>query len=97
MRLQKTFARLKKENKSAFITFLTAGDPDYKTSKEIISTAQKVWMLTVDRNAHHGAMANMEEALRIGESLYADTNSNNYRDAPAADDWPSESRTNDGI
>lgn len=41
MRLQKTFARLKKENKSAFITFLTAGDPDYKTSKEIISSLPK--------------------------------------------------------
>ena len=32
MRLEKTFKSLAEKNLSAFITFLTAGDPDYETS-----------------------------------------------------------------
>lgn len=36
MRLEKTFKTLAENNQSAFITFLTAGDPDYHTSKNII-------------------------------------------------------------
>ena len=36
MRIEKTFKDLSKKNESAFVTFLTAGDPDYETSKEII-------------------------------------------------------------
>ena len=36
MRLEKTFKSLAEKNQSAFITFLTAGDPDYETSISII-------------------------------------------------------------
>ena len=36
MRLEKTFKSLAEKNLSAFITFLTAGDPDYETSISII-------------------------------------------------------------
>ena len=37
MRLEETFKSLAKKNQSAFITFLTAGDPDYETSISIIN------------------------------------------------------------
>ena len=36
MKLSKTFIKLKQQNKSAFISFVTAGDPNYQTSLEII-------------------------------------------------------------
>ncbi|MES2677251.1 MAG: tryptophan synthase subunit alpha [Pseudomonadota bacterium] len=35
-RIATTFQNLKAQNKSAFISFVTAGDPDYQTSLEII-------------------------------------------------------------
>ncbi len=35
-RIKTTFQNLKQQNKSAFISFVTAGDPDYRTSLEII-------------------------------------------------------------
>jgi tryptophan synthase alpha chain len=35
-RIKQTFQNLKAQNKVAFIAFLTAGDPDYQTSLEII-------------------------------------------------------------
>lgn len=35
-KIKQTFQDLKKKNKSAFISFVTAGDPDYQTSLEII-------------------------------------------------------------
>lgn len=35
-RIKQTFQNLKSQNKSAFISFVTAGDPDYQTSLEII-------------------------------------------------------------
>ena len=35
-RLEKRFADLKKQGRSAFISFLTAGDPDYDTSLELL-------------------------------------------------------------
>ena len=35
-RITATFQNLKAQNKSAFISFLTAGDPDYQTSLAII-------------------------------------------------------------
>lgn len=35
-RIKTTFQNLKQQNKSAFISFVTAGDPDYQTSLEII-------------------------------------------------------------
>ncbi len=35
-RIKQTFQNLKDQNKTAFIAFLTAGDPDYQTSLEII-------------------------------------------------------------
>jgi tryptophan synthase alpha chain len=34
--IQNTFLRLKKENKKALISFITAGDPDLKTTEKII-------------------------------------------------------------
>jgi len=37
MRLEETFKSLAEKNQSAFITFLTAGDPDYETSISIIN------------------------------------------------------------
>ena len=37
MRLENTFRSLAEKNQSAFITFLTAGDPDYETSINIIN------------------------------------------------------------
>ncbi len=36
MRIKQTFKNLKAKNKSAFISFITAGDPDYQTSLKII-------------------------------------------------------------
>ena len=36
-RLEKTFARLKKEGRAAFVPFITAGDPDMETSLAILS------------------------------------------------------------
>ena len=36
-RIKQTFANLKKLNKTAFVAFVTAGDPDYQTSLEIIN------------------------------------------------------------
>ncbi|WXL26158.1 tryptophan synthase subunit alpha [Ectopseudomonas mendocina] len=35
-RLQTRFAELKQENRAALVTFITAGDPDYATSLEIL-------------------------------------------------------------
>ena len=35
-RLQNRFAELKQENRAALVTFVTAGDPDYATSLEIL-------------------------------------------------------------
>ncbi len=35
-RIKQTFQNLKSQNKSAFISFVTAGDPDYQTSLDII-------------------------------------------------------------
>ncbi len=40
-RIQKTFARLKANGEKALITFITAGDPDLKTSKEIMFELEK--------------------------------------------------------
>ena len=36
-RLQNTFKQLKNQNKTALISFITAGDPDYQTSMEILN------------------------------------------------------------
>lgn len=36
-RLQATFEALRDENRAAFVTFVTAGDPDYDTSLEILN------------------------------------------------------------
>jgi len=36
MRIKQTFQNLKAKNKTAFISFVTAGDPDYQTSLSII-------------------------------------------------------------
>jgi tryptophan synthase alpha chain len=38
-RIDKTFAKLKAQNKTALVGFLTAGDPDFDTSFEILKTA----------------------------------------------------------
>ena len=38
-RIDKTFAELKVQNRKALIGFLTAGDPDFETSFEILKTA----------------------------------------------------------
>jgi len=38
-RIDKTFAELKAQNRTALIGFLTAGDPDFETSFEILKTA----------------------------------------------------------
>jgi tryptophan synthase alpha chain len=35
-RIDRRFAALKKEGRAALVTFVTAGDPDYETSKEIL-------------------------------------------------------------
>jgi len=35
-RIKQTFANLKKQNRNAFVAFITAGDPDYETSFEIL-------------------------------------------------------------
>ena len=40
-RIQKTFAQLKANGEKALITFITAGDPDLKTSKDIIFELEK--------------------------------------------------------
>lgn len=40
-RIDKTFKTLKAANKKALITFITAGDPNFKTSKEIIFELEK--------------------------------------------------------
>ena len=40
-RIDKTFQRLKEEKKTAFIGFLTAGDPDIKTSIECMKEMEK--------------------------------------------------------
>ncbi len=40
-RLDSCFAALKKKNKAAFIAFITAGDPDYDTSLEILKEMPK--------------------------------------------------------
>lgn len=37
-RLAACFAKLKQQNQSAFVTFITAGDPDYQTSLTILKT-----------------------------------------------------------
>ncbi|MBI5894237.1 MAG: tryptophan synthase subunit alpha [Deltaproteobacteria bacterium] len=40
-RIQKTFARLKAKGEKAFVIFITAGDPDIKTTKEIMFELEK--------------------------------------------------------
>jgi tryptophan synthase alpha chain len=40
-RIDAKFAALKKEKRAALVTFITAGDPDYKTSLRIISGLPK--------------------------------------------------------
>jgi len=40
-RIDSKFAALKKEGRSALVTFITAGDPDYKTSLKIIAGLPK--------------------------------------------------------
>ncbi len=40
-RIDRRFAELKKEGRAALVTFITAGDPDLKTSKEILAGLPK--------------------------------------------------------
>jgi len=40
-RIDATFKRLKGENKKAFIPYITAGDPDMKTTREIVIALEK--------------------------------------------------------
>jgi tryptophan synthase alpha chain len=40
-RIDQRFAKLRKEGRAALVTFVTAGDPDYKTSLEIVSGLPK--------------------------------------------------------
>jgi len=40
-RIDETFKRLKKENRTAFIPYVTAGDPDMKTTEKIVSALVK--------------------------------------------------------
>jgi tryptophan synthase alpha chain len=40
-RIEQTFTDLKKSNKNAFVAFITAGDPDYKASLEILKNLPK--------------------------------------------------------
>jgi len=40
-RIDTKFAQLKQEGKKAFIAFITAGDPDYKTSKQLVLELEK--------------------------------------------------------
>jgi tryptophan synthase alpha chain len=40
-RIEKTFAQLKAQKKNAFVSFITAGDPDYQTSLEILKNLPK--------------------------------------------------------
>jgi len=40
-RIKKTFDKLKKEKKKAFIPYITAGDPSLKTTKDIVLTLAK--------------------------------------------------------
>ncbi len=40
-RLKNTFENLKKQKKSAFVSFVTAGDPDYQTSLKVIKKLAK--------------------------------------------------------
>ncbi len=40
-RIDSKFAALKKEGRSALVTFITAGDPDYKTSLKIIAGCRR--------------------------------------------------------
>ncbi len=48
MRLENTFRSLAEKNQSAFITFLTAGDPDYETSINIINELEQLLPLLPD-------------------------------------------------
>jgi tryptophan synthase alpha chain len=40
-RIKETFNNLRKENKKAFIPYITAGDPDMRTTKKIVQTLSK--------------------------------------------------------
>jgi tryptophan synthase alpha chain len=40
-RIDKTFKRLRKEKKKAFIPYVAAGDPDIRTTKRIVSSMEK--------------------------------------------------------
>jgi len=40
-RIDRKFKSLKKENKKAFIAFITAGDPDIKTTEELLNEIYK--------------------------------------------------------
>ena len=40
-RIDRKFAQLKKQGKKAFIAFITAGDPDLKTTRELVLAFEK--------------------------------------------------------
>ena len=40
-KIEEKFDQLKKQNKKAFIAFLTAGDPDLKTTEELVLGFEK--------------------------------------------------------
>src|ERR1043166_4047154 len=47
-RIAETFARLKRENRRGFIPFITAGDPDLQTTRELIVELARVGATVIE-------------------------------------------------
>ena len=76
-RIDAKFNQLKQEGKKAFIAFITAGDPDYKTSKELVLELEKQGVDIVELGVPFSdpladgptIQKASERALRAGTSL----------------------------
>lgn len=76
-RIDETFASLKKENRPALVTFITAGDPDYRTSLDLLlalpdagADVIELGMPFSDPMADGPAIqASSQRALKAGQTL----------------------------
>jgi tryptophan synthase alpha chain len=76
-RIDRRFAALKKEGRKAFVAFVTAGDPDYETSKDILlglpaagADAIELGMPFSDPMADGPAVqASSQRALKSGQTM----------------------------
>ena len=66
-RIEQTFKKLKADNKKAFISYIMAGDPDFKTSLELVMGLPDAGADII--TFHPEATENMKETISLIKSL----------------------------